>query len=300
MASIVIVDGLDLASVRLFLAVVELGSVSKAAARHGLSQPSATARLHKLERQLGVELLDRSPTGSQATAAGVRLAPACSEVLASAATLVDRAEQLRDDHLSLPIATTRHVIDHFLADWISAAELGDVRIAITEADTLRVAQAVRGGEVVVGFTDGPRAPVGLRSQVITSEQLLPVVGRSHHWFDRKRAIEPTALASSTLVLQRPGSGTRDVVDAALAEHALGAVGEHVEVPSATAARLAALNGDGVAFLPACRVERDLEIGQLAVVPVRRTVIDQPVRAVWRGSRPASPAARRLLDAIAAA
>ncbi len=299
MASIVIVDGLDLASVRLFLAVVELGSVSKAAARHGLSQPSATARLHKLERQLGVELLDRSPTGSQATPAGVRLAPACSEMLTSAATLVDRAEHLRDDHLHLPIATTRHVIDHFLADWITAAELGDVRIAVTEADTLRVAQAVRAGEVVLGFTDGPRPPVGLRSEIAASERLLPVVGRTHRWFDRRRPLDASELASSTLVLQRPGSGTRDVVDAALAEHELGAVGDLVEVPSATAARLAALNGDGVAFLPACRVERDLDVGQLAVVPVRGTVIDQPVRVVWRGAQPSLRAARRLLDAIAA-
>lgn len=299
MASIVVVDGLDLASVRLFLAVVELGSVSKAAARHGLSQPSATARLHKLERQLGVELLDRSPTGSQATAAGIRLAPACSEVLTSATGLVDRAEQLHDDHLHLAIATTRHVVDHFLAEWITAAELGDVRIDITEADTLRVAQAVRGGEVVIGFTDGPRAPVGLRSEITASERLVPVVGRSHRWFERRRAIEPAELASSTLVLQRPGSGTRDVVDAALAEHELGAVGEHVDVPSATAARLAALNGDGVAFLPTCRVERDLEQGLLAVVPVRNTVIDQPVRVVWRGAQPASRAARRLLEVIAA-
>jgi DNA-binding transcriptional LysR family regulator len=45
MTSIPSADGLDITSVRLFLDVVELGSVSKAAVRHRLAQPSATSRL---------------------------------------------------------------------------------------------------------------------------------------------------------------------------------------------------------------------------------------------------------------
>lgn len=297
MASIVIVDGLDLASVRLFLAVVELGSVSKAAARHRITQPSATARLQKLERQLGVELLDRGPTGSQATTGGVRLAPACSELLASAASLVDRAEQLQDEQAHLPIAATRHVVDHFLADWIADADLADVRIDVNEVDTLRVAQAVRAGEAIIGFTEGPSAPVGLRSELAGAEELLPVVGRTHAWFGRRRGITPGDLASATLVLPARGSGSRDVVDAALAEHELGGVGEQVEVQSPASARLTALNGTGVAFLPGCRVERDLQRGVLSVVPVRGTRIEQPVRVVWRGARPSSSPARRFLDAV---
>ena len=86
-----VVDGVDVSALRLFLAVVELGSVSKAAVRHGLTQPSATAKLQKLERQLGVQLLDRGPSGSVATAAGVHLASACAEVVAATVALVDRA-----------------------------------------------------------------------------------------------------------------------------------------------------------------------------------------------------------------
>ena len=101
MASIGAVDALDVSALRLFLAVVELGSVSKAAARHGLAQPSATAKLQKLERQLGVQLLDRGPSGSAATAAGVRLAPACAELVAAAMSLVASGEELRDEQRRL-------------------------------------------------------------------------------------------------------------------------------------------------------------------------------------------------------
>src|SRR5688572_6922174 len=123
MPSIPGADGLDIASVHLFLDVVELGSVSKAAVRHRLAQPSATSRLQKLERQLGVQLLDRAPTGSVATAAGVRLAPACADLVAAATTLADRAGTVAVERQRLVLAVTRHVADHFLPGWVEAAEL---------------------------------------------------------------------------------------------------------------------------------------------------------------------------------
>ena len=66
---------------------------------------------------------------------------------------------------------------------------------------------------------------------------------------------------------------------------------------AAAVQVAAVNGAGVAFLPRCRVAGDLESGLLAPVRLRDLPIVQPVRAVWRGVRPAERPARRLLDAI---
>ena len=297
MATMPVVDALDLSALRLFLAVVELGSVSKAATRHRLAQPSATAKLQKLERLLGVQLLERSPSGSVATPAGVQLAAAGAEVVAAAAALVDRGEALRDEHTHLAITTTRHVADHFLPGWIAEGSLQGVRLDLIEADTLTVVQTVRAGEAVLGFTEGPAAPLGLRSVVVGREQVVPVVGRSHPWYDRRRGLTGRGLVEMTLVLARRGSGTRDVVEAALAPFGLGTTGHHVEVAGATAARLAALNGEGVAFLPRCRVEEALAGEDLRALPVRDVAIEQPVRAVWRGARPADPPARRLLDQI---
>jgi DNA-binding transcriptional LysR family regulator len=297
MASIQQADELDLSSVRLFLDVVELGSVSKAAVRHGLAQPSATARLQKLERQLHVQLLDRGPTGSSATAAGLRLAPACAELVAAALALVDRAEVVLDDQRRLVVATTRHVADHFLPGWVAVTDLDDVRIDLVEGDTLAVAQAVRSGDAVLGFTEGPAAPIGLRSEVVAAEEIVPVVGRRHAWYRARRPVAGADLVGAALALPRPGSGTLDVLTAALAPFDAGPVGDRIEVASSAAARLSALNGPGVAFLPRCRVAADLETGALAVVPVADLTIEQPVRIVWRGTRPPARAARRLVETV---
>lgn len=297
MASMTTVDGVDPSALRLFLAAVELGSVSKAAARVHLSQPSATTKLHKLERLLGTTLLERTPTGSVPTPAGARLAPACAEALGAATALVDHAERIRDEVDVLTIAATRHVADHFLPTWVARLPAGSARVDLLELDTLRVAQAVRGGEAVVGFTEGPQAPLGLRSQVVASEAVLPVVGRDHPWFGRRTALAPSDVIASSLVLGEPGSGTRDIVEAAFAEREWGLVGERIDVANASAARLAALHGSGIAFLPSCWVHGHLVSGDLFALPVRHLTIEQAVRVVWRGARPATAAARNLVAAL---
>lgn len=299
MTSIAAVDALDVSALRLFLAVVELGSVSKAAIRHGLAQPSATAKLQKLERQLGVQLLDRSPSGSAATPAGVRLAPSCAEFVAAAVSLVASGEELRDEQRRLTIATTRHVADHFLPGWIADCDMPELVVDLIESDTRSVAQSVRSSEAAIGFTDGPAAPLGLRSELVASEEIVAVVGRHHPWFGR-RSVSGSELASATFVIGRRGSGTLDVIEHAIAAHGLSAHGDRVEIAGSAAARLAAINGAGVAFLPQCRVAEDLASELLSALTLRDIDIVQPVRAVWRGARPSDLPARRLLDHIRAA
>lgn len=290
-------DGLDLAAVRLFLSVVELGSVSKAAVRHSLAQPSATNKLQKLERQLGVSLLDRGPTGSRVTPSGLGLAPACAELLAAAVALGDRAAALRTDEAQLRIATTRHVAEHHLPEWIAATGSPDLRIELLEMDTLRVVQAVRAGDAALGFTEGPHAPVGLRSEVVATEELVPVVGPAHPWAGRRRSVTPSQIASTPLVLTRSGSGTRDVIEDALGTQRIDALREHIEVDTLAAARIAAASGTAVAFLPRCRVDADVEAGRLFVVPIRSLSLVQSVRVVWRGGAPSMRSARQLVEAL---
>jgi DNA-binding transcriptional LysR family regulator len=294
MASIVSADGLDISSVRLFLDVVELGSVSKAAVRQRLAQPSATAKLQKLERQLGVQLLDRAPTGSVPTAAGRRLAPACAEVLAAAVGLLDRAATVVTEQNRLLVAATRHVAEHFLPGWIEATDLTDIDVELVEDDTLGVAQLVRAGGADLGFTDGPFAPLGLRSDVIVEEEVVAVVGNRHPWYGRSRRVTGNELVAATLALPRPGSGTRDVVLTALAPFRAGESGDRIEVSGAAGARVVASTGRAVAFLPRCLVGGELDRGGLSVLALRDIVIAQPVRAVWRSGQPPRGAPRRLL------
>jgi DNA-binding transcriptional LysR family regulator len=65
-----------------FLAVVEEGQFARAASRLFLSPPAVTGHIQRLERELGVQLLERSPIGL--TPAGERLVPHARTMLAAA------------------------------------------------------------------------------------------------------------------------------------------------------------------------------------------------------------------------
>lgn len=72
---------------RLFLAAADAGSLSAAAARLGVSQPTMSRQLAALERRLGSRLFDRRPNGLELTTAGRR-------ILAGARDLENRAQAL--------------------------------------------------------------------------------------------------------------------------------------------------------------------------------------------------------------
>lgn len=64
---------MDLNATRMFVAVVQAGSLSAAATRLGVPLPTLSRRIRDLERQLKVQLLERSARGAKLTEAGTRL-----------------------------------------------------------------------------------------------------------------------------------------------------------------------------------------------------------------------------------
>lgn len=89
---------MDLNSTRMFVGAVQAGSLSAAAARLNLPLPTISRRIRQLEKQLKVQLLDRSPKGVALTDVGARLYEHASRGLEA---LAEGAEALRSDQARL-------------------------------------------------------------------------------------------------------------------------------------------------------------------------------------------------------
>jgi DNA-binding transcriptional LysR family regulator len=98
---------MDLNAIRMFVAVVQAGSLSAAAARLGTPLPTLSRRIRDLERQLKVQLLARSARGTKLTDAGTRLYEHASRGIetlleAEQAVVGDQARLTGRLRLSLP------------------------------------------------------------------------------------------------------------------------------------------------------------------------------------------------------
>jgi DNA-binding transcriptional LysR family regulator len=98
---------MDLDATRMFVGVVQAGSLSAAASRLGIPLPTLSRRIRNLERQLKVQLLERSARGAKLTDAGSRLYEHASRgvealVEAEQAVVSDQARLKGRLRLSLP------------------------------------------------------------------------------------------------------------------------------------------------------------------------------------------------------
>lgn len=275
----------DLAALELLVAVAETGSLGQAAARHGISQPSASARMRTLERRLGVRLLLRSPNGSRLTSAGLVVTDWARTVLDQAYALVEGAAALRARrHGRLRVTASLTIAEHLMPGWLVTLRNvdPDVQVELNVANSTNVIERLRAGEADLGFIEGQGAPRDLHSRAVARDRLVVVVSPGHAWARKRRPLRPVELATTPLLLREAGSGTRETLEAALAPY--GGVAEPVLELGATAPlRLAATSGTAPAVLSALAAADEIAAGRLVEVP-SELPLDRVLRAVWpRGS-----------------
>ena len=282
----------DLDSLQLLLEVADSGSLGRAAARHGLSQPAVSARMQAMERLVGFPLLTRSARGSTLTPAGGLLADWARTVLQSAHILDTGIDTLRADRAGrLRVAASQTVAEHLLPGWLVrlAADHPGTAVSLDAGNSTQVAAAVLAGQADLGFVEGPDLPEGLQDQVVARDRLVVVVPRAHPWARRRKPVEAVELAATRLVQREPGSGTRTSLELALAAFTPLAV-PLLELSTSSSVRTAVAAGAGPAVLSDLAVRDDVAAGRLVQVPVRGADLTRQLRAVWpHGQRLAGPA-----------
>jgi DNA-binding transcriptional LysR family regulator len=140
---------------QLLAAVVEHGSFTRAAPAVGLSQPSLSRHITSLEREHGVRLLDRFPSGVRATAAGAALAQRGQVIgaqVAAARREVARIRGLEAGQLRIaafPTAAATLALDALVA--LRTAHDG-LLVTIEELERDLALEALRTGRADIALT----------------------------------------------------------------------------------------------------------------------------------------------------
>lgn len=296
----------DLASLALLVGVASTGSIGAAARRAGISQQAASERLRAVEAQVGVTLLDRGARGTTLTSAGAVLVEWAEQILAVAQEIDGAISALRSDvRRELHIAASMTIAEHLLPRWLVhlrsrqlAAGHEPASVSLVATNSSAVVELVRAGRADLGFVEGADTVPRLRSREIGRDELVLVAPPDHPWARRASGVTAEEVAAVPLASREAGSGTRQVLERALAAHGVTMRPPTVELTTATALREAVRAGSAPACMSRLLVASDLASGALVEVPTRDLSLTRTLRAIWRGS--ATPPAGPVRDLLAVA
>jgi DNA-binding transcriptional LysR family regulator len=174
---------MDVDDARTFVAVVDSGSLSRAAVELNLSQPAVTRRLQRLESAVGAELLDRRRRPFGLTSAGRAALEGCRRLSATAAELraLGRAPEAPAGELRVGVAhaLTELAFSH-PADHVRRAFPG-VALRLRTGWSRALLDRVRGGALDAGvilLPEGETLPGGVSGHVLGRERLAVVAATS--------------------------------------------------------------------------------------------------------------------------
>lgn len=179
----------DLIDLRLFLYVLETGSITHGAARANMSLPSASARLRGMEETLGVPLLERGRRGVESTATGDTLAHHARLVLGQ----IDRMQGELEEHQEgrkacIRLWTNTAAITEFLpaAIGLFLRDHPNVQIDLKERQSTETVKAVLTGAAEIGIISDAVEHGALQTLPFAVDKLVLVTSRDDPLASRRR------------------------------------------------------------------------------------------------------------------
>ena len=252
------------------------GSVTAAADELVVTQPSVSAAVAALSRELGTPVTEREGRGIRPTAAGAAFAPFASDViglLEEGRRAAREAAHLADRRLRLAAVTT--AAESFVPPLMRAFGLSNEEIGLTLAvgNREQVLDLVldHQADVAIGGRP-PRDPRIEATAILPNEFVLISSHEDPH--ANGGALDASELERRVWLLREPGSGTRVVNEEFLA--AAGLEPQTLTLGSNGAIKQAARAGIGVSFISRAAVALELEVGLLSALPVR----NRPATRRW--------------------
>lgn len=242
-----------LAQLHYFVATVDEGSFTAAAAALDVSQPAVAEQIQRLERIVGQSLFARRARGVAPTAAGRLLEPHARSVLdAAARAAAEMTDADTPGQASVAIGTfgtPRHYgIDALIREFLERHP--GSRLRVEGRNSSATAEAVRTGELDAAFVALPIDEVGLEITPIHDGEVFyastdPTVVA--------RPVSIDVLTRRPFIVYEASSGTGDPTRRQLAERAQAAgirIEPRLEVESAETALELAADGFGDTYVPA--------------------------------------------------
>ena len=295
---------MELRQLRYFVAIVDHGSLSRAALTLHVAQPALTQQLRQLEEELGVQLLHRSAQGVLSTDAGkifYEHAQAILKQVADARSAVTQSATRPSGNVTLGLP---HSISGALALPLLLAareQYPEITLQLTEEITGNLTEQLKSGRInlAVLFDDGQLTPFA--SSALVEEEMRFICRNDAPFAPDGPAMSFQQALATALILPGPQHGVRPRIDSRA--RAAGLTAAHViEINSIAILKSAILAGMGATILPAAPMLAELDSGAMRSYAIHSPALTRTVALCASKNIPltnAGAAVKQLVRQVAA-
>ncbi|WP_207458215.1 LysR family transcriptional regulator [Azospirillum sp. SYSU D00513] len=290
---------MDLRRMRYFAAIVEHGSISRAAEALRVAQPALSLHLKRLEEELGTQLVLRTPRGIVPTENGRRLAQ-------RSAALIEEIEALRAEVRGLeaePAGPAVVGIPTSLGPLLTVPMAMEVRrrhpavqLRMVEGLSGHMLEWLRLGQVDWALVFGDEPAGGLETEPVVRERLGLVAPLGDPLLAGRDSIGVAELARLPLILPGRPHGVREETERA-ARAAGVALNVVLEIDALEQIKSLVAEGAGYTVLSARVARHGADAPRLTSLPIAAPAIERSIQLAHAAHRPL-PLAARAVRAIA--
>ncbi len=265
-----------LQQLRLFAAVAEHRSVTRAAEEVHLTQPAVSIQIKRLEGKIGMPLIEHIGKELHLTVAGEEVFDAAKDILERLADLETTLNDLQGEvagPLNVHVVSSgKYFMPHLLGSFVRRYPKVEPRLQITNRALLLASLAKNQSDLYI--MGQPPEGVSVVEYPFL-ENILVVVARPDHPLAGKKKIPLERIATERFVGRESGSGTRKAVEKLFSDNGL-SMQAYIELDSAEGIKQGVAGGLGIGVLSKHSLRLELDAGDLVTLDVQGF----PLRRRW--------------------
>lgn len=265
---------MTLEQLRIFLAVAQFLHFTRAAEALYITQPAVSAAIQTLEVEYGLKLFHRIGRHIEITDAGKLLQAQAQKIIEQVALTEQGLQELNNlQKGELKLGCSLTVGNYWLPDKISSFKrmYPGIIFNCTLGNAEEICAGTAAGLFDFGLVTGdvkPSLKSQLEEEVVGSDRLEIIVGKSHPWFEGTE-ISPQELLNTSWVMREEGSGVQQMFEQALQRWGIEPAQLDVVLVLNSSEMVKAVveGGIGAAAIPELMVKKEIQLSTLSAVRV---------------------------------
>ncbi|MHB8160479.1 MAG: LysR substrate-binding domain-containing protein [Thermoleophilia bacterium] len=290
---------MDLTKLRTFCSIARKGNFSAVAEDLFMSQSAVSQQIQALERRYGVVLFDRGSKGATLTDPGRILFEKAQKILEIEDEINHEFDDLRglkggELHVGASTTVGNYLMPFYLGEFKKLYP--EVRVSLIVENTRIIEDQLLAGLFPLAVVEHDVQNPSLVRDPIEKDELILIISPSHRWAEQ-RPVSKEELMQEPFITRELGSGTREVIEEALARQGIPKLNVVMELGNSSAIKTAVAAGLGVSILSRRAVHAQLEGRILKQATIKDVTLKRDFYLITVAERYNSPASVKFRELL---